>query len=262
MNQIVDVVTVEASALVVEVVADIGAAGPPGEPGADGPPGPPGPPGDDGPAGAQGAVGPQGPQGAVGPQGPKGDPGAGGAPGGATAQVQFNNAGAFGGIGGSAVSANGSLTLGGSTVTTNDPVLNLSQTWNSAATLFTGLKVNVTSTAADYQSAIIDLQYGGIPRFKINNAGNSFVNAKLFGSNNNNINSDIANGTYAWRLTTVGGNDGQFDVAGGPQLYGYTASKLWQVASNGGYGWSNVADSASGSPGILVLLAPLRALSL
>lgn len=97
MNQIVDVVTVEASALVVEVVADIGAAGSPGEPGADGPPGPPGPPGDDGPAGAQGAVGPQGPQGAVGPQGPKGDPGAGGAPGGATAQVQFNNAGAFGG---------------------------------------------------------------------------------------------------------------------------------------------------------------------
>ena len=117
MNQIVDVVAIEATSLVVEVVVDaapplaidivtegsatidviddVGIAGPPGPegptgpPGADGPPGPqgapstvPGPPGATGPAGVQGPTGPPGTDSTVpGPQGPKGDPGATGATG-------------------------------------------------------------------------------------------------------------------------------------------------------------------------------------
>jgi hypothetical protein len=94
-----------------------GPQGPEGKTGPQGPEGTSGPQGDVGPQGPQGAPstvpGPQGPQGDVGPagpQGPKGDPstvpgpqgpqgevGPSGTPGGADTQVQFNDAGVFGG---------------------------------------------------------------------------------------------------------------------------------------------------------------------
>jgi hypothetical protein len=61
--------------------------------------GPAGPPGADGAQGPKGDKGDTGATGATGPQGPQGIPGTGGGgtPGGSTTQVQFNNAGAFGG---------------------------------------------------------------------------------------------------------------------------------------------------------------------
>jgi hypothetical protein len=71
-----------------------GPIGPAGPTGADGAPGPQGIQGIQGPAGADGAPGPQGIQGIQGPAGPAG-PGA--TPSGANTQVQFNDAGAFGG---------------------------------------------------------------------------------------------------------------------------------------------------------------------
>jgi len=57
-----------------------------------------GPPGPAGPQGPQGQPGPKGDQGPQGVQGVQGVPGTGGTPGGATTQVQFNNAGAFAGV--------------------------------------------------------------------------------------------------------------------------------------------------------------------
>jgi len=95
-----------------------GPAGTPGTPGVAGPTGPQGPKGDPGATGAQGpagttgatgpqgvkgdpgtpgADGPQGPQGPTGATGPQGPAGSGGTPAGSTTQLQYNNAGAFGG---------------------------------------------------------------------------------------------------------------------------------------------------------------------
>jgi hypothetical protein len=95
-----------ASDVRVTVLGTPGPRGPAGPTGATGPAGPEGPQGDTGPAGATGATGatgpqgdpgPQGPQGDPGPQGPQGDPGASATPGGSDTQIQFNDAGAFGG---------------------------------------------------------------------------------------------------------------------------------------------------------------------
>jgi len=61
----------------------------------------------------------------------------------------------------------GSTTLSGATVTTDAPVLNLSQTWNASGTTFTGLKLNVTNTASATASSLLDLQVGGSSLFKV-----------------------------------------------------------------------------------------------
>ena len=179
-----------------------GPQGPTGATGAVGPAGADGADGDAGADGATGPAGPAGPTGATGPQGPTGPAGAdgadgadgigvdaggttgqvlakasntdydtewvdqtggGGTPGGSDTQVQFNDGGSFAGDSGLTYDdAAGALTVGGKTVTTDAPIINLSQTWNNAATTFTGLKLNVTNTASAAASNLLDLQVGGV----------------------------------------------------------------------------------------------------
>jgi len=65
----------------------------------------------------------------------------------------------------------GSATFNGSTVTTSQPVLNLSQTWNAGAVTFKGLVFNATDTASAAASLLLDLQTGGVTKAQINKAG-------------------------------------------------------------------------------------------
>jgi hypothetical protein len=93
-------------------------------------------------------------------------------PAGSDTQVQFNDGGAFGGDSGLVFNKTAkSLTLGGATVTASSPVLNLSQTWNSGATTFTGLLFNATDTASAAASLLMDLQVGGVSRSRFTKNG-------------------------------------------------------------------------------------------
>lgn len=67
----------------------------------------------------------------------------------------------------------GSTTLSGTTITANAPVVNFAQTWNNAAVTFTGAKLNITDTASDAASLLMDLQVGGASRFSVGKAGNA-----------------------------------------------------------------------------------------
>lgn len=99
--------------------------------------------------------------------------GGGGTPGGSDTQIQFNDGGSFGGDSGFTFNkTTKAVTLGGATVTTSAPVLDLAQTWNNAATTFTGLKLNVTNTASNAASMLIDIQRNGQSWINIANAGN------------------------------------------------------------------------------------------
>lgn len=90
----------------------------------------------------------------------------------ATTEVLANNAGAFDGDSGFTFNAtNNSVDLGGATLTASDPVLDLSQTWNSGATTFTGAKLNVTDTASAAASELLALQVGGTNKFSIAKSG-------------------------------------------------------------------------------------------
>jgi len=93
-------------------------------------------------------------------------------PGGSSGQAQYNNGGSFGGMSGTSWDdTNRSLTLTGATVTTSQPVLNLSQTWNAGAVTFTGLRFNATDTASASGSLLLDLQVGGTSRVSITKSG-------------------------------------------------------------------------------------------
>jgi len=96
-------------------------------------------------------------------------------PGGSTTQLQYNNAGAFGGTSGLTWdSTNDVLTLTSATLTgtTSFPLLNLAQTWNNASGTFTALKLNITNTNSASGSKLIDLQVGGSSKFQVDKAGN------------------------------------------------------------------------------------------
>lgn len=81
-------------------------------------------------------------------------------PGGSTARETFITRGTGGGV---------AITNG--TVTVSTPLLDLSQTWNDVAVTFTGLKLNVTSTASATASLLLDLQVGGATIFNIKKGG-------------------------------------------------------------------------------------------
>jgi hypothetical protein len=57
-------------------------------------------------------------------------------------------------------------TIAAGTITTSQP-LTLTQTWDNAATTFTGLQVNVTDTASNAASLLMDLQADGLSKFRV-----------------------------------------------------------------------------------------------
>ena len=91
---------------------------------------------------------------------------------GSDTQVQFNNSGALGGDAGLAYNATTkALTVGGGTVTTSNPVIDASQTWNAVGTTFTGVKFNATNTASAAGSLLMDLQVGGAGKLAVRKDG-------------------------------------------------------------------------------------------
>ena len=84
------------------------------------------------------------------------------------------------GLGDNDSAAFSSVDLTGGTVTTSTPLLDATQTWNSAGTVFTGLKLNVTDTASNASSLLMDLQVGGSSKFKVSNIGNAYVSQYLY----------------------------------------------------------------------------------
>jgi len=65
----------------------------------------------------------------------------------------------------------GGVTIDGGTTTGSAPLLDLTQTWNDAATAFTGIKTNTTATASAATSLLADLQVGGTSYFKVGKDG-------------------------------------------------------------------------------------------
>jgi hypothetical protein len=120
-----------------------------------------------------------------------------------------------GGGGGGGGAASAPLTGTGATVTTSQPLIDVSQTWNNGAVTFTGLKFNAAGTSDANSAAaslLMDLQVGGTSRFSVSKAGNVTLpsaalllrsNGIVFvdaGQNNFNIN---VNGGTASGLNTV-----------------------------------------------------------
>ena len=77
----------------------------------------------------------------------------------------------------------GSTSLTGDVLTADAPVLNLTQTWNSVGTTFTGLKFNVDTTTYNQSasnSLLMDLQVGGVSKFNVTKSGLTYLTSSGF----------------------------------------------------------------------------------
>jgi len=159
--------------------------------------------------------------------------GGGGTPGGSDTQVQFNDGGSFAGDSGLTYDdAAGALTVGGKTVTTDAPIINLSQTWNNAATTFTGLKLNVTNTASAAGSNLLDLQVGGTSKAFITTLGYLGIGSGLSGNN------FIRNGfSLNAGLALIGNNS--FAVNNNGSYGALVRSPYFWLNGSGYLGWSS-----------------------
>lgn len=59
-------------------------------------------------------------------------------------------------------------------------IYNLADTWNAGATTFTAIKMNVTDTASDAASSLMDLQIGSATQFKVSKSGSLFVGGQTY----------------------------------------------------------------------------------
>lgn len=159
-------------------------------------------------------------------------------PGGSSGQLQYNASGSFGGMAGTSWDdTNRSLTLTGATVTTSQPVLNLSQTWNAGAVTFTGLKFNATDTASASGSLLADLQVGGVSKFSVNKAGSIIVPAATYSVVNFGVSS-----TEGWNLIS----NGAYYMRAGVSTVGISSSSL-MLASAARLEWSLGNPGANGA---------------
>jgi hypothetical protein len=67
-------------------------------------------------------------------------------------------------------------------ITTSNPAVNVTQTWNNASATFTGILENVTDTNSGAGSLLMDLQVGGVSQFKVSKIGNVTVGNLSTGS--------------------------------------------------------------------------------
>jgi hypothetical protein len=85
------------------------------------------------------------------------------------------------------IAGNGSVDITGTTITANDPILNLSQTWNNAGVDFTGIKYDVTDTDSGAGSSFISLQRGGVTRVRVGKHGDIIYGEDSINSNHGTI---------------------------------------------------------------------------
>lgn len=73
----------------------------------------------------------------------------------------------------------GTITHTAGTITADTPVLSATQTWNNVATTFEVIKANITNTAANGSSTLLDLQVGGASQVKVDHGGNATLAGNL-----------------------------------------------------------------------------------
>jgi hypothetical protein len=95
------------------------------------------------------------------------------------------------------------LSANNGTLTSSSPAFTLAQTWNSAGVVFTALRANVTDTASNSASLLIDLQLGGSSRFSVDKTG-SIVSSYGINIGGTNASSPLlVSGTFYLATATV-----------------------------------------------------------
>lgn len=128
----------------------------------------------------------------------------------------------------------GQIVANTGTITTDQPAIDLAQTWNNAGTTFTGLKLNVTSTASASASLLADFQIGGSSVIKLTRGGSVNITDTGFSEY-----SFRTSGTSAFRADAAG-----FAITGQKVNLQNTSIISWSGTSN----WYDSTDTAFARP--------------
>jgi hypothetical protein len=94
----------------------------------------------------------------------------------------------------------------GLTYTVTAPAAEITQVWNNANARFTALRLNVTDTASNAESLLLDLQVNGLSRFNVNKSGvvalNGSTNEQIWSPGISRV-SINANGIVTFSLGSV-----------------------------------------------------------
>lgn len=74
------------------------------------------------------------------------------------------------------LNTNSTATIALGSITANTLILNTTATWNNSAVVFTGIYENITDTASNALSLLIDLNVGGSSKFKVDKTGTIYTN--------------------------------------------------------------------------------------
>ena len=195
--------------------------------------------------------------------------GGGGSPGGSDTQVQFNDAGAFGGDSGltynkttdtltagsvtstifTALPANNAsaFTASGSSLTGSNAqsLVNLSQTWNTTGTP-TAIFADITDTASNAASLLMDLRVGGTSRFSVTKAGVTNTSNVTFATGTNIA---ASSGGLGVAIQITANNTATFLVSSGRVIMSSSALFGWVS----GVALQNVADVTLARDGASIL---------
>jgi hypothetical protein len=120
----------------------------------------------------------------------------GGSPAGSGTEVQYRDGSSFGAMAGTAWdNANRALTITGATVTTSQPILNLSQTWNAGAVAFRGIEYAATVTAASADSTLLRTLRGANAKFQVDMGSANAVGLRVGETAGNLFLASLSNGS-------------------------------------------------------------------
>ena len=139
------------------------------------------------------------------------------------------------------------------TITSSTPGINLTQTWNSGATTFTGALINVTDTASASASLLQDWQVGGSSKVSLRKdgqmifygTGSGLGLAQLTGYNSQWF--IYSGGTFQSPLFNCNGWYGMIDGANGGMQFFSGHSIVWSGTGTSG---TLVRNSLSGDVGL------------
>lgn len=175
--------------------------------------------GDTGAAGAAGATGPAGAGDVVGPASATDN---------AIARFNLTTGKLIQDTSGATISDNFALTLAGATITTSEPILNVSQTWNAGGVTFVGSVIDATDTASATASRLMEWRLGGVAQAGIQKNGR-LVLGLASGSSSGNV--AIQLGAFSNNGLFSGGNGLLNVAAAGADIVGWRAAGQLQRGS-------------------------------
>ena len=149
------------------------------------------------------------------------------------------------------------------TITTSQPVLDASQTWNASGVTFSALKLNVSSTASASFSLLMDLLVGSAKKFSVTKDG--IVYSNIASPDSTNFSLWSVNGSTFVNCAT----GGEIIFGVGNSIYTKTGALGFKIPASSSYSWSSTSDVSAtsdvhlyrGGAQILEMRDPLTATS-